>query len=439
MIQSIQIRDFKSYQDATLKLAPLTLLIGANASGKSNALEAIRFLSWMAQGHKLSSLQYLVNDNDRVVRGTVADLPRIGEHSFSFGCCLSEAAEGFRQFETTIDLRQKDELHIRQERVYNPEASGYNLLYQISTPSQQEHTHISIEYNNFARGGTKPQIEGLDQTNVFLQLGNAARFKDGHQQAKRVIPAVCHSFETHLAQILFLDPVPQRMRDYAFLNNRELQGDGNNLSAVLYHLWQEEPEAENNRSAILGFIRSLPEQDILGVDFLKGPRGEVMIQLEESFGGGSRKCDASLLSDGTLRVLALAAALLSAPAGSMVIIEEIDNGVHPSRARQLLDSISQIARQRGLSVLISSHNPALLDALPHEAVPDLVFCYRNPASGHSELVKLADLQDYPELVLQGPLGSLLTQGQIDHFVKLQESPEEKEQKALEWLEKMRNL
>ncbi|MEM9984732.1 MAG: AAA family ATPase, partial [Bacteroidota bacterium] len=367
------------------------------------------------------------------------DLPRVEQKGFSLGCLLTQAPSGFRQLEVKIGLRSKDELHIDQEHIINPDATGYNTLYQISSPSQREHTHVSIEYNNFARGGKKPQLDGLDQTSIFLQLGSAARFKDGHQQAKRVIPEVCKSFETALAQILFLDPVPQRMRDYAFLNNNELQGDGSNLSAVLHHLWHHEADATTNQEAILRFISSLPEQDILSVEFLTGPRGEVMVQLNESFGGKIRVCEASLLSDGTLRVLALAAALLSAPTGSMVIIEEIDNGVHPSRANRLLDSISQIAQRRGLSVLISSHNPALLDALPKEAIPNMVFCYRNPDSGHSELMRLSDLQDYPELVLQGPLGSLLTGGQIDRFVKRQESPGQKQQKSLEWLENMRNL
>jgi predicted ATPase len=36
-------------------------LIGANAAGKSNAIAALRLLSWLAQGQKLSSIQYAVN------------------------------------------------------------------------------------------------------------------------------------------------------------------------------------------------------------------------------------------------------------------------------------------------------------------------------------------------------------------------------------------
>ena len=48
MLSSFTIQDFKSYRKATLDLAPLTVLIGANASGKSNAIEALRLFSWIA-------------------------------------------------------------------------------------------------------------------------------------------------------------------------------------------------------------------------------------------------------------------------------------------------------------------------------------------------------------------------------------------------------
>lgn len=80
---SITIKNFKSYKDATLPLSPLTLLIGANASGKSNAIEAFRFLSWVAGGERLSTLKNRVNDSDKVVRGSIIDLAFNHEDSFS--------------------------------------------------------------------------------------------------------------------------------------------------------------------------------------------------------------------------------------------------------------------------------------------------------------------------------------------------------------------
>ena len=116
-------------------------------------------------------------------------------------------------------------------------------------------------------------------------------------------------------------------------------------------------------------------------------------------------------------MLAIAAAMLSAPEGSLVVIEEIDNGVHPSRARHLLDSIRSIAERRQLRVPLSTHNPTMLEALPDVAVPDVVFCYQDPASGASKLVRMQEIPDVPELLVQGPLGHLMTSGALRRFVK----------------------
>ena len=161
-----------------------------------------------------------------------------------------------------------------------------------------------------------------------------------------------------------------------------------------------------------------------------------MVELTETFGRRNSAYDATLLSDGTLRVLAIAAAILSAPEGSLVVIEEIDNGVHPSRAEQLLDRLLRVATRRNLHVLISSHNPALLDALPDDAVSDVVFCYRGPKSGTSRLVRLMDIPDYPELIAQGAVGHLMTRGIIERFVKDHPGPKERRRRARSWLKEL---
>jgi AAA15 family ATPase/GTPase len=234
-----------------------------------------------------------------------------------------------------------------------------------------------------------------------------------------------------LSHLFFLDSIPAKMRDYSFKsNNRSMSSDGSNLSSVLYHLWQ----LEKNQSILLDFIQSLPEQKISTIDFIETPRDEVMLTLTETFGHQKRDYDVSLLSDGTLRVLAIAAALLSAPEGSLIVIEEIDNGVHPSRAQHLLANIREIADRRNLRVLLSTHNPALMDALPDEALSDVVFCYRDPQDGDSRLTRLGDIDNFPGLVSQGPLGHLVTTGVVDRFVKHPTTPEERKQKALAWIQ-----
>jgi predicted ATPase len=437
MLKSITLKSFRSYADARLPLAPLTVLIGANASGKSNAIDGLRMLSWLAQGQKLSSIQYAVQNGDRVVRGKVEDLAMNHGAEFTLGCTTDVVA--WPRLELTVE-RRADGLHISHETIVARESKV--PLYILDQPSADRGSDAGVAYDNFSRGGKKPRVTCSDQQAVFTQLGSPATFDAKHRQSRKRIPDVCRMYEQALASILFLDPVPARMREYAFPSDQRLQGDGANLSAVLFNLWGEDadsaraPNAQNRRD-ILQFIQSLPEQDISGLSFLREPRGGVMLKLTETFGGHDRDYDASLLSDGTLRVLSVAAAMLSAAPDSLVVIEEIDNGVHPSRAQHLMERIRAIAERRKLRVLLSTHNPALLDALPDEAIGDVVFCYRDPGDGSSRLVRLDEIPDYPELIAQGSLGGLSTSGKLERFVKNRPSPTQRRQRAQAWLAGLR--
>lgn len=429
MLTAITLENFKSYRSARLPLAPLTVLIGANASGKSNAVEAMRLLSWLAQGQKLSAIRYAIHDGEQVVRGKVQDLAYCEGDSFSIGCETDH--DDFNRLSMTVSLRE-DGLHLAGEQV-----AGIRLpLYDLDQPSTGPSTDVRVAYDNFSRGGKKPHVVCSDQMAIFTQLTSPATFDAKHRKSRETIPKIARAYEASLGSMLFLDPVPARMRDYSFPGEHRLNGDGSNISSVLWDLTEGARSTDEATADVLGFVKSLPEQNIAGFDFLKEPRGGVMIQLEETFGAQTRRYDASLLSDGTLRVLAIAAAMLSAQSGSLVVIEEIDNGVHPSRARHLLDSIRNLARRRNLRVLLSTHNPALLDALPDEAVPDVVFCYRDPEDGSSRLVRLDDLPTYPELVAQGSLGDLATSGALERAAKIRIDEATRRSLALAWMDRL---
>lgn len=440
MIQSFTIENFKSYKKAELKLAPLTVMVGANASGKSNALEAIRFLSWMAQGQKLSALQFEINQNNAAIRGQLWNIFYRGKKEFTLGCSMYDKALPYVwDLKISFDLRQGKELHIARESMYLDSAE---MLYETTRPTEDLATDISVAWNNFARGGKKPHVKCSDQLGIFTQMSSEGKINPTYKRSKTLISQRAKYTEALLSRILFLDPSPQSMRGYSFTTDVILQGNGSNISAVLFNLVNQIENKHigqegSQKLEILNFIKSLPEQDISDIGFLEGPRGEVMVTLTETFGSENRRMDAGVLSDGTLRVLAIAAALLSAPEHSIVIIEEIDNGVHPSRAKQLLNQINKIALQRRLRIILSTHNPALMDALPDEVIPDVVFCYRDKVDGSSKLVSLKDVPDYPELISQGSLGDLVTEGALSNFVKNYEGPEAKKAKALKWLESIK--
>jgi predicted ATPase len=390
MIQSFSIENFKSFRKATLPLAPLTLLIGANASGKSNAIEAIQLLAWLGSGRSLNDLFYDVREQELSLRGGFQDL-RSGGGDILLGCEL------------------------------------------IEDPARQP-----LTFSVFIGG-----IEAGLWIASELLCGKKTLWRDKPESAATVgldkfrFEGLLESVEVKsaLTSIFVFDPDPKRMREYSFVQEQRLKRDGSALSSVLRRLTEE----EGKKVQVLDFIRSLPEQDISDISYIETPRSEVMVQLHETFGGKAVPRDAALLSDGTLRVLAVAAALLSIPEGSVIVIEEIDNGVHPSRAEKLLADIRRIASERNLRVLLTTHNPALLDALPIEAIPDTVACYRDPVEGDSRLIRLEELASYPELVAQGPLGRLVTKGILDRYLKEPEKrdPAVKTERGLAWLSEFR--
>lgn len=438
MISSISFQQFKSYRDARLPLPPLTLLIGANASGKSNAIEGLRFLSWLAEGRRLDDLMKAVQAEEQV-RGTIRDLVYQAADDgqgpgdiFGFDCETFETrTEVPLQFQIRLQVTAEG-MRVISESMAMQGPDRSTLLYEVVGPARELSHEVPVYYDHFAQVGKEPQILCSHQQAIFTQLHIPTRMRSA-RAAHWLTPYLVHAFRRFLERILFLDPNPRAMRQYSFTVEKGLKDDGSNLSSVLYDLCTE----KGQKDRVLDFIRSLPEQDIRDIGFIETPRQEVMLTLTESFADQEKIRDAGTLSDGTLRVLAVAAALLSVPEGSLVIIEEIDNGVHPSRAGQLLENIHSVSCEREILVLVTTHNPALLDALPTVAIPNVVCCYRDPEVGDSRLIRLEDLEHYPELIAQGPLGRLMTQGVLDRYLKDRAEPEQKRADAMAWLETLK--
>jgi predicted ATPase len=413
MLTSFEVRNFKSFAHAKLELRPLTVLIGANASGKTNLIEALQLLAWLAEGRPLPHLLSAIRDAELHLRGTLPELTwEPEEPAIGLGCTV----EGDEPITLELELAFDDPLGARV--VGEQMILGKTSLYQarwvpsgalITTPSLQVTTSASA---------------GFSSTTMPV-------FTRGLRRAQPDPPSLAE-VATALRGVLVIDPSPRAMRGYTHEQDRSLRSDAANVSAVLYQL-RNDARADD----VLEFVRALPEQDICAIDFIETPRREVMVQLHESFGGQARPREAAVLSDGTLRVLAVAAAVLSAPPGSTVVIEEVDNGIHASRVGHLLALIRREAEARNLRVLVTTHNTATLDAIPEDELAHVVACYRDPDQGDSRLVALGELDRYPELLARGSLGQVVAQGILDRLLK--QRPEDREAAAKRWLESLRSV
>ena len=444
---SITIKNFKSYKEATLPLAPLTLLIGANASGKSNAIEAFRFLSWVAGGERLSTLKNRVNDSDKIIRGTVNDLTFSNSKSFNIGFQFSNnfifdiivsPSENILKIVAEIFRFQEDTLFFYRKKLLNSESLidiELEKLIKLDNLLDGRENFLIQQFGNhdFAVNFDEDDISILStqsKYNLYWQPLKNFKFSSLDKFRNSEI-----TIKTNLSESFFFDFVPTKMRAES-LSEKDLRSNGQNLAGVLHYLCEKDRHASDNKTKLLNLIKSLPEQNIIDIKFYVDHRERVEFALIENFGNTPKEFPMDLLSDGTLKVLAIATALLSVSTGSTLVIEEIDNSIHPSRAHDILSLMRQYAEERGLKLLLSTHNPALMDAIPDEALADVVFCYRDPQQGDSRLVRLGDLDDYVGLVVQGSLGDLVKRGIVERFVKHPKTKEEKKKQALDWLKQM---
>jgi predicted ATPase len=399
MLKFVSYTGWKSFSNARLDLDPLTILIGANASGKSNALDGLEFLRRTALGVDIQLA--LIGDQSLLpLRGGVEWAASKFQKSFMLSA-LVQGEDEFTEYAYNLAVRTSPHVQVVNEFLLRYK-NGHEVVL-FDSISHIDQASITVRLYN-GKGGTKREFR--HSTSVLSQLA-------GLPVRKEIADGV-EIVSNTLQNIFILEPIPSDMRAYSTLSDT-LQSSAANIAGVLAALPKER---KHEIEAILSsYARHLPEQDIHRV--WAEPVGrfqtDAMLYCEEQWtpGGEPMVLDARGMSDGTLRFLAILTALLTRPEGSLLVIEEVDNGLHPSRAGLLVKMLREIGAERKIDVLVTTHNPALLDALGPEMIPFVVVAHRDPETGESRLTLLEDLQNLPKLMAAGPLGEVVTEGLLE--------------------------
>ncbi|MBF0191183.1 MAG: ATP-binding protein [Magnetococcales bacterium] len=421
MLERFLFNQFRNFQKAILPLAPLTLLLGAGASGKSHVVEGVKLLAWMARGQRLDALPAAMHRPGGVARGRVGELFYPQTNRFGLACSGVAGATEL-QMGLMIEGREEDEARLVYEHLKETGGKTPLALYQAGPGPGGA---LMVEYHAFGAGAPKPRMAVDEQRTVFTQLGGCARFPEAHAESgQRISEATAH-IEHWLTRIVCLKPDPEAARGYAPRQAGALAENGSNLSGVLFQLCGGDSPAEAlsdpqriGRADLLDFVRVLPGLEQAELGFLTTSRGEVRLVIRESGAASARCFDASRLSDGALRLLTLGAAMLSGPEESLLVVDDIDHILYPAIARMVLETMLRIAERRSLRVLCVGRDPALLDALPDRALPHAVLCHRDARSGASRLTRIQDMSDHPGRIAQGPTAHLMTPRLLERFANI---------------------
>lgn len=402
-LTELRLVSFKSVRGAKIPINALTLIVGRNGSGKSNVLDGLAVLSAVGTGADLRDCLDGGRDGP-VVRGGSEGCAPLGEASFEIGCTAS--SEGV-DYHLDFEIRVKPTLQIISERLWTLRTSGNRrgepIDYLKSDPPDPYSADIPVRWNN-ERQGVNPAVT---MRATQLLTSQAATRVPATTTAGRKVHDVAELMLSAISSIFILDPIPHQMREYVSERDNVLRRNAENLSAVLKRLASE----GGVRDQLLTMTRSLSEAQVSDLATVSSQLGDVMVTIEEKIGGVEQQVPARLMSDGTLRFLAIAAAMLDQPAtskserpsGRVLVVEELENGLHPSQAALLLDRLKTTAAETKIRTVATTHSPAILDALAGDDHRSVVVAARD-SEGWSRVTRLTDFPDYFEVVGRTSLG-----------------------------------
>lgn len=423
------VRNFKSFENAEVDLLrPVTYVVGPNGSGKTNLIEAVELLSFIASGQPLHEVSDFGRGGRFEVRGGLQGCARRPDLSFTLGFRDRMRFFGESEFihyvvEVDVGTPPKgwpgivsEVLEVGQRTLFSAARAGESGLLKVS-------------YDNFKQGPNKP---GFTIPAIASVLAAYPMLAVKNAQLPSCVTLI-KDLSRHLGRSAIFDPNPKAMRDYDRIGNSVLLRDGTNISAVLFGLAQGTPDEKQRLARIIDRIRELPEEPFADLGFETTKLGDVMVGFRTEKGGPL--LDARLLSDGTLRALAVLTALETAEPSARLIVEEFDNGLHPSRIRMLCEAVAETAARRKVFVLVTTHNPVTLDRLGASELDAVLVCHWDKARRSARLTPLRELPRADELLERGRLGDLVTRKVIDDYLT-PESDTRQRQQVEAWLESL---
>jgi len=325
-VEMLELENFLSIEKTKIDLGKLTVLVGPNASGKSNIIKALMLLSGLAKSGNLSIEEicenYLgINSVKEVIYNFKKDRFRL------------KAYFKFRDVDLSYEVSVDSTGRVLKEEIRlgkTPSLIRKETEVEYQTLEERKKTRISNVY-----GSILPKIKDL-RPKVLQPIEEVADIL-GNINA--------YSFD------------PYKIRARASSSYKlELRRDGSNLAQVLHSL------LTYDRKKFLRIEETLKDL-IPEVDELNTPittdGAYCFLSFKEK--GVSEPLKYTNISDGTLRILAFVTALHLG--GTIVAFEEPENCVHP----YLFETIVDLSRKAPCQVLITTHSPYLVDeALPEE-------------------------------------------------------------------------
>jgi predicted ATPase len=439
MIQELTLKNFKSFGEAPsaspgsgavqqdwagekIKFGGLSLIIGTNASGKSNIRDALRFIHGISRGYTPAEIfggKYVEGGvlQWKGIRGGVRETvtrngdPKNSKFTIAIKTQLfPEAGGGEAEYSITVDAGDKSRPpELLEEWLKLSQHAERTFTCTTNRLGQME---IEIRrYGLFAPAILRVDHPALTQIEDMKFPTNT----DDLLEVRILLEAQhdCLAFLMSISSMRFLDLDPESLRRPSLPGATTLGDKGENLSSVLQAICKN----PSGKEALIAWTRELTPLDVTDLKFPEASLdGKIQLQLVEQ---GGREISAESASDGTLRFLAVVGAMLGTEPARFYFFEEMENGVHPNRAHLLVNLLQDSTRKGAIQVVGTTHSPALLNFLDAQTLRDASLVYR--AGSVSKIKSLADIPALSQVIPESLPGELFGSGWFENMASFMES------------------
>ncbi|MGW9416279.1 AAA family ATPase [Cellulosimicrobium funkei] len=430
MLESLSLKNFKSFASAKIPLAPFTLVIGANGAGKSNFFDALRLLRAIGEGRSVRDAlegHALPGATTATavagVRGGASAITHFlsGSQRFSMSAIIRNGRARI-QYDVEIDASKY--------RVVNEElrSTSHAGSYVFSTKPDtgpldqlEESPVITARFHKMSRG-LNPRRDFSPHEFILSQF-------TGRRAESRANEEVADLVREEFAAITPLELRPEVLRQYSPRGRADLGEHGENFASVVANLWDRanapqfrfvsdsgrsqleefvDADARDSMAALKSWLGEITPRTITEVLTQHTPTGEVIFAVREE--PYDDPIAAPSLSDGTLRFAALALVATATPGRRALVVEEIENGINPSRVATLVQMLEQATADSQVQVIASSHSPAVLDYAGERAVQSAVVIGWDEENQSSRPVLIKNLPSIEEVRKRESLGDLQVEG-----------------------------
>ena len=346
MLRRLRATGFKSLVDVDLEMRPVTVLFGPNGAGKSNVLDALQALSRIATERTLKDalappIRGYASEVFTMPAGGLAALLNQKTAEFRLSAdIVARGAKGHSSFRYDIDVGiapASGSLTTVDERLTRLKADGKPTgnarierldrdQFVVRANRQGHPRHVPTPLNHALLSDptlTSPYYHDID-----------------------VVREELTSWRTY-----FLEPAVAMRSPSPPSVVQDIGSRGENLAPFLHHLQQEHPE---RYKAVVRAVRQVvPSIERIDVE-LDVHRGTLDLVVHD----GHIPYSSRVISEGTLRILALASIAVNPYPAGLIAFEEPENGVHPRRVATIARFLLNTAQRS--QVVVTSHSPTFL-------------------------------------------------------------------------------